>query len=126
MSQYKHTFSIDKQINPETGRPFGNAFAGDFTVRRPTLDDNEVIARISKGTADLASSVANLGYIFAQMAVIGEAVPEWFDKSKLFEEDEPAVYFVWGEVSHWLATFRSKADPALGDGAGGESGVLVP
>lgn len=117
MSQYKHTFSIDKQVNPETGRPFGSAFAGDFTVRRPTIDDNERIAKISQDTDSLRTGVANLGYIFAQMAVIGEEVPDWFDKGKLFEEDEPAVYFAWGEVSRWLATFRPKADPTPGLGA---------
>lgn len=122
----KHTFSIDTLINPETERPFGNQYAGQFEVRRPTIADRESISlidacnlsRLGKVDASLLNrDVVNLSYIFAYMSVIGEKLPAWFEKSKLYDgEDEVAVYFVWAEVSRWLETFRLKADTTQGSG----------
>lgn len=121
MSSNTNTFSIDKMINPETEQPFGSKYSGDFKVRRPTIADKEQIALLDaanlarEGILDNGSlnrDVTNLSYIFAHFSVIGEELPPWFDKSKLYEEDEPAVYFAWGEVSRWLKTFRPTANPA--------------
>lgn len=120
----KHVFSIEHTENPETGRPFGTRYAGEFTVRRPTLADKREIAlrdtaRISLGgavnPAHLAVDVVNANFIFANLDVIGEEKPEWFDIGKLYEgEDEQAVHAVWREVERWLSTFRPKANPEDG------------
>lgn len=131
---HKHTFSIEHEINPETGRPFGQRFAGEFTVRRPTTEDRESISLLDAsnlcrlGKVDISllnKDVVNLSYIFAHMSVIGEKLPPWFDKSALYDEDEIAVYSAWSEVSRWLATFRPKTDPKNSSGDGGDASVLV-
>lgn len=124
MSSNKHIFSIDHMENPDTGLPFGSRYAGEFSVRRPTLSDKREIAlrdaaRISLGGAvnplHLAVDVVNVNYIFANMDVIGETKPDWFDIGKLYEgEDEQAVHAVWREVERWLATFRPKGDTPNG------------
>lgn len=126
MSGNKHVFTIEHTINKATELPFGTKYAGDFTVRRPTLSDKREIAlrdtaRISLGgavnPAHLAVDVVNINFVFANMDVIGEQKPEWFDIGKLYEgEDEQAVIAVWQEVERWLATFRPQGNsPTSGD-----------
>ena len=116
----KNTFSIDKEINPLTKRPFGEQYAGEFTVRRPTLADKRDISIRDQaflnalGPVDqrqMETSVVNINYIFANFDVIVEKKPDWCDISALYEgDDEEAVHAVWGEVQKFLNSFRSSTD----------------
>lgn len=124
MIPLKHQLSIDDKINPATGKPFGGKYAGTFVVRRPTLADKREIAMRDAATINafgqvnqlqMDRDVININFIFANMDVIAEEKPAWFDPSLLFEgADEKAVYFVWSEVSRWLETFRSEDNPGTG------------
>lgn len=121
MIQNKHSFSIENTINPETGKPFGSKYAGQFTIRRPTLADNRAISLrdaaalgiygpVDQGQIDI--KVVNVNFIFANLDVIAEQKPDWCDITKLYEgEDEQAVYAVWQEVKKFVDSFRPKADP---------------
>lgn len=124
-----HTFSIDAKTNPETQRPFGSKYAGEFTVRRPTILDNQAIDLRDAATLNafgpvnpgqLSTDTTNLNFIFTNLAVIGEKKPDWFDMSKLYAEgeDKQAVYAVWAEVDGFLKSFRS----APGGKDGGDGG----
>lgn len=133
--QNQHVFSIDTLNNPDTGRPFGSRYAGEFRVRRPTVKDKEAIAlrdaaRISRFGAvqlhQVSRDVVNLSYIFSHLEVIGIDVPKWCDPSQLFDEDEIAVYVAWQEVSRWLATFRPVTDRQPGREGSDQPPVLVP
>lgn len=113
----RHVFSIEKTINPETERPFGDKFAGNFMVRRPTLADKRDIAlreQLYMGGANpvtLDRDVVNHAYIFAHLDVLCEkdGRPDWCHPSKMFDggEDEKALYAVWQEVDGFLKPFRS-------------------
>lgn len=134
--QNQHVFSIEHLENPETGLPFGSKYAGEFSIRRPTIRDKEEIALrdaanlARRGTVDLKqvnSDVVNMSYIFSYLSVVASKVPGWFDPAKLYDDsDEVAVYTVWSEVSRWLATFRQGANGATGGSGSGQAQVLVP
>jgi len=122
----KHSLSIEMQKNPETGEQFGSKYGGEFIIRRPTLADKRDIALRDAASLNIYGQVnplqmdrdvVNVNYIFANMDVIAEKRPEWFDMGKLYDgADEAAVYAVWTEVSRWLDTFR----PDNNSGAGGD------
>lgn len=128
MSQ-KHTFSIVQKTNSRTGKPFGEKYAGEFIVRRPSLGDKqrielrEAAALSSFGPVDaalIAPGTQLIIYLFAAINTIGESVPKWFDKESLYDEDdELAAIAAWDEVASWLATFRLSQDPE-GSGKAGE------
>lgn len=128
----RHTFAIDHITNPETGEAFGARFAGDFTVRRPTIRDNANIA-IAFGKATqgvevnpmvLASPDINSLYICCFVNAIAEEKPEWFNE-EMFEEDIPAVLAVWQEIDNWRSQFRPKASAKAGVENGANPSVLV-
>jgi len=125
-----HTFSIENNINPLTQKPFGNKYAGKFTIRRPSIGDKIAIA--AKNSAFLnaygqvnASLIGEglklMAYCFAFVSTVTTIeLPEWFNMDNLFDDhDEAAVLAVWGEVGGFLDTFRPAANPPAG-GAGGE------
>lgn len=127
----KHTFSIAREVNPDTKKPFGDKYAGEITVRRPTIADNLDInlrdaASLNRyGTINpehLGPAAANMSYILTVLDVICEKKPDWLDPTKLYaDEDEAAVYAVWAEVDRFLKSFRPKADPENSTEAGQES-----
>lgn len=116
-----HTFSIENNTNPSTGKPFGQKYAGVFAIRRPSLLDKKNIAlrdAAAMSTAgevnlDLVSNGTRLiTYIFSFVESVNEQpLPEWFNMATMFDdEDEDAVLEVWKEVGKFLDTFRPKAD----------------
>ena len=131
-----HVFSIENLTNPETKQPFGPKYAGAFNIRRATLFDRElserkeVAERNAFGFVPASEISPNLSFsseIFCTIGTIAtEELPPWFDRSKLYEEDEPAVVAVWNEVQKFLDSFRRPKSGTDGEGAGGESTVLVP
>jgi hypothetical protein len=129
MSVQTHTFSVENKINSLTNQPFGSKYGGNFTVRRPSLMDDTMIAlriaaeRNAFGLVNADQVPA--GYALAARTVhtvhqLSETdVPAWFDRDKLFDEnDQQALVAVWLEVGGFLDTFRPKSD---GGGSGEES-----
>ena len=124
MIPQKHSFSIELIKNPGNGEPFGAKYGGEFIVRRPTLADKRDIALRDAAALNIYGAVnplqmdrdvVNINYIFANMDVIAEKKPDWFDMGKLYDgQDEAAVYAVWQEVSRWLETFRHQDNPGTG------------
>lgn len=112
-----HTFSIENEINPNTKQPFGNKYAGTFTIRRPSLADKNT-ADIKKAAMLAAYGTVNPAmlsewtksstYIFSLVTTIAtDKLPEWFDLGKVFDEsDEDAFMAVWAEVGKFQDTFR--------------------
>lgn len=114
------TFSIEADINPETDRPFGNRYAGEFTIRRPSLADRIRIAVkdaasfSALGTAPLQSlskDVVNLNFVFCHLDILADSRPAWCYPDKLWAdfEDEIAVYFVWQKMDAFFQSFRAPA-----------------
>lgn len=131
----KHTFSIASKINPATEKPFGDTYSGNFTVRRPTIGDNGNIALayaaitsaqgIELNPLTLSPDAVNMLYVFSVMKIIGEVIPEWFDKDTLYAgDDELAVIEVYTEVERWLETFRRKQG-AINSGEGIQDATLL-
>lgn len=123
----RHVFSIAQKENPLTGKPFGDQFAGSFTIRRPTIGDKMRIELRDAASMNAYGSVHPqqitegtrlICWAFATLSVVGEERPEWFDQERLHsEDDEVAVLAVYQEVAAWLATFRRREDPTAGGGA---------
>ena len=114
MSDNIKVFSIDKIINPSTKKPFGDKYAGEFHVRRPTIADETEIAimdaanlnKYGRVDADqVATESANNNYIFTKFKVLGEKVPEWFNATTTYSTDQPAINAAYKEVADWLGTF---------------------
>jgi hypothetical protein len=122
--QFNTSFSIEHQISPTTNKPFGSKYAGTFSVRRPTLQDKTMTvlrytAMISTeggtGVHMIADALLDINYAFAQLSVIKTAdLPSWFDRDKIYEEDEAAVQAVTKLVSDFINSFRNQ-------NSGGES-----
>ena len=115
MSDNIKIFSIDKLINPSTNLPFGDNYAGEFRVRRPTLADETEIsimdaANLNKhGRVDadqVRIEAGNNNYIFTKFKVIGEKIPDWFNATTTYDTDQPAINAAYKEVADWLATFQ--------------------
>ncbi len=134
-----HSFSLEHMVIPgsKTKEVFGPKYAGNFTVRRPTLRDNSDIslnyaAAVSKAGASINPmqltmvSAINLTYIFCYIGVVAKEKPEWFDDNALYEDDEPAVFAVFTEVERWLSSFRPQAACAGGQPGSDDDEVLVP
>jgi len=129
-------FSIESNINEETGEPFGEKYRGTFAIRRPNLQDKIAIA--SKQAAALsaygasnpnmiAPSVQMLAKIFAFICTVSkEEPPAWFDATKLHDEDELALAEVWSEVQTFLRTFRPKNGSTAGAAGDEQSENMVP
>lgn len=130
------TFTIVDKINANTDKPFGDKYAGIFSIRRPSLLDKKNIAvkdaasmsfagEIAAGTIN--DGIAMINYIFAYITTVATApLPEWFNMATMYEpEDEDAVLAVWSQVAEWLATFRSKEIGVDGSGTVKESALLV-
>jgi hypothetical protein len=130
------TFSIEDQINPETGKPFGSKYAGTFSIRRPTIADKTNIAL--KCAATLAAAGGNgldiisnelmdMNFLFSQLLVIKTGtLPEWFDREALFDEDESAIQAVAREVRGFIDSFRTQNSGGAGKPAGQGNTLLVP
>lgn len=119
-------FSIESKTNSNTKQPFGSKYGGVFKLRRPSIQDRNM-ADIKKaailsayGTADpalLGDWTKTSTYIYALVSTIAtEQLPEWFDLTKLFDEnDEEAIMAVWEEVGKFLDSFRPKTDSGAGE-----------
>jgi hypothetical protein len=128
-----HSFSIENAINSLTGQPFGPEYAGQFTIRQPSLADKQMIA-VKK-----AAIMSAFGYIADETMIrpgirlsihiyahvthtAVEKVPDWFNPEKMFKDtDEDAMLAVSQEVNRWLDTFRSKTNPPPSGGTGAKS-----
>lgn len=124
----KHSFSIENLVNPLTKQPFGAQYAGNFTIRRPTLADRNAIALrdmaglSTYGVVDVRfvdSDVINTNYVFAHLNTIADEKPEWCDLNKLYTDDDESAILngVWPEVKKFLDSFRPAN--ASGDGEPG-------
>jgi hypothetical protein len=137
MLKNQHSFSIQNTLDPETQEPFGEKYAGQFTVRRPSAHDKKMIALKDAasmavyGTVDIrliGEGTKLLSYIdaFVKHVALGD-IPKWFGMDQMFDEtDENAALAVWEEVQAFLATFRPGKAPGAGGGAEGEPEPLVP
>ncbi len=124
------TFSVAELINTVTKEKFGEAYAGNFTVRKPTMGDMmEVSAKqaafFGKHNIDPDNISESYGPLYVRLStftyveVLCSEVPEWFGRDALDpynDNDVQAVYAVWGEVNAFLGTFRPDKDsPESGD-----------
>lgn len=120
-SKMTTTFSITDKINPVTNEPFGEAYAGTFSIRRPSLLDKKNIAVKDAASLSFAGNIPDgmisngitlVSYIFAFVSTVAESpLPEWFDMGKMYDDsDEEAVIGVWTEVVKFLESFRQKKD----------------
>lgn len=116
MSGNRHVFSIAQEVNKNTGRPFGDKYAGQFVVRRPTRVDKRDIAIREQAylggiNPALSPEVANDAFIFAHLDVLCEkdGRPDWCHPSKTYDggEDDQAIMAVWQEVDRFLKPFRA-------------------
>ena len=125
----KTTFSIEGVERPSTKQPFGPKYAGNFTIRRPSLLDKKNIAVRNAASLSFAGHI-NPGLLQDDIVIIThthnhiltlaeEKVPEWFDISTMTEDDEEAVFAVWQEVDRFLAGFRPGATG--GNGSAGDT-----
>lgn len=137
MIQKTHHFTIADKLMPGTETPFGEQYAGQFNIRRPSISDKKTIALKDAASmniygpvnmAQLGEGTKLLSYICTFVRHVAEKeLPEWFDPDKLYsEEDEDAILAVWEEVQAFLATFRLPKNPGNGGGAEGEPAALVP
>jgi hypothetical protein len=135
MLRNTHCFSIENLINPETGEPFGPKFTGIFNIRRASLRDREM-AEQKEAAERNAFGVVPAGQVPPELAysahifhytdtIATEELPPWFDRAKIYDEDEPAIVAVWNEVQKFQDSFRRPASGTVGTGTGGESPVLV-
>lgn len=117
------TFTIDKLRCKTTGKPFGAKYAGEFTVRRPSLLDRKNIA--VKDAASLSyngvvpvgisDGPAFISYIDSYITTVATTLPEWWNLATMHEEeDEDAVLAAWSEVVAFLDSFRREADGETG------------
>ena len=136
MSQNTHSFSIENVVNPVTGQPFGQKYAGLFAIRRPSLADKKAVALRDAASMNaygevnpgqISDGLALLSYIITFMSVVKtEDLPAWFDMNKLFDDDdENAVLAVWDEVKKYLDSFRRKDGGEGGQPPGQQSSLLV-
>ena len=126
MQPQTHSFSIENTIDPGTGQPFGAHYAGQFTLRRPSLGDKQKIhvkkAAIMSAFGYIADEyLIHPGtrltiHIYAYVTITAtEELPAWFNPEKMFEDsDERAMLAVSEEVNRWLDTFRPKRDTPPG------------
>jgi hypothetical protein len=132
-----HSFDLSTIINPETKQPFPAKYAGEFTVRRPTLRDQSdtslkyaravSLAGINADPVRLAMIPSvNLMFIFAHIGTIAVAKPDWFDEDATYEEDEQAIRAVNGEVERWLSTFRPQIAGEGSKPGSADAETLVP
>jgi hypothetical protein len=124
----KHSFSIEKKINPLTNAEFGPTYGGTFVIRRPSLQDRHISA-VKRAAALSAFGPASEELIpfetrfqiqiFSFVGAIAcEALPEWFDPNQMYEDsDEAAVQAVAEEVTAWLGSFRTEDNPAPSGGS---------
>ena len=137
MVKKQHSFSIQNTLDPETKLPFGEKYAGQFTVRRPSAHDKKMIALKDAASMSVYGAVdirligegtKLLSYIdaFIKHQAVGD-LPEWFGMDQVYDDtDENAVLAVWEEVQAFLATFRLPKNPGNGGEAEGEPALLVP
>jgi len=136
MLKNTHAFSIENLINPETKLPFGPKYAGVFSIRRGSLRDREVseqkeaAERNAFGVVPADQIAAELSYsahIFHfTNTIAAEELPAWFDRTKIFDEDEPAVVAVWNEVQKFQDSFRRPDNSTGSAEASVEPAILVP
>lgn len=137
MLKSAHTFSINSKINPATKQPFGSNYAGEFSIRRPTLFDKKEIS--IKEAADMSKhghinpeligdGTRLINYVMHYTTQIATApLPEWFDLAQLHDNnDEEAILSVWEEVEAFFATFRPAADRSAGVSGTGQPAPMVP
>lgn len=119
------TICIENKIQENTGKPYGEKYAGVFSIKRPSIQDKRQIAIKNAAslsahgeiTQDVMPDALNmLGYIFIFMQHIAtEPLPKWFNEAELYDEDVDAVYAVFAEVNEWLDSFRPKNDSGTGE-----------
>lgn len=118
MSDVK-SFSVASLPDKPSENPFGSDYAGEFSLRRPSLLDKRNIAlkeasqysmygNISPDHVD--EGVKFLSYIITYVSEIAtKPLPEWFAMDKVItEKDERAIMAVWQEVTAFLESFRSE------------------
>ena len=117
MQSKTHSFSVSSLLNPNTDLPFGSKYDGTFTVRLASIRDKTFIAqkeaaeRNAFGNAPVEQIPTGLElarYIYFFITTVAtEKVPEWFDRDKIFDEDdEAAMLAVWQEVQTFQNSFR--------------------
>jgi hypothetical protein len=112
----KKSFNIATKINPETGLVFGDKYGEPVLIRRPTATDKLAVATRHAGQLssygarpfDIPDGISSLAYIFCLLDVICETRPDWTKQDQVFDEDEPAIFALYEEVSLWLDTFRPR------------------
>jgi hypothetical protein len=127
MSAPKKNFCIASKENPATRQIFGDKYGEPITMRRPTSAEKISIStrhlgQLSAYGADpshINASLSSLAYIFCLLDVlcVGER-PDWTLRDNVFDEDEPAIFALFEEVSLWLETFRPKSGKPAGSGEG--------
>ena len=124
-----HSFSVENNINPNGGIPFGAKYRGTFTIRRQSLFDKTMISQkdaaernafgpVSSGQIPPGIEISS--YVFHAVTTLAVgAVPEWFDRSQIFDESDEAAFFaVWKEVRSFQDSFRPATDGRDSGGAG--------
>lgn len=118
MSGKSKSFCIAHDTNPTTGEVFGDKYGEPVIVRRPTSTDkvhisvrhNGALGAYGARPEDIPEAIANINYIFCFLDTLCDADsrPDWTKRENVFDEDEPAMFHLFQEVSLWLDTFRPK------------------
>jgi hypothetical protein len=133
----KFTFCVENRTNPLTNQPFGKAYGGNFSIRRPSIGDKLTIqtkkaAQLNAfgyvNTDMIPPSLQMMAHCYHYVTTLAIApLPEWFNLQNLYDDnDESALLAVWQEVDGFLDTFRSKDNPGNGGNGSPEPSVLVP
>lgn len=122
MSAPKKSFCVAHKENPATGQAFGDKYGEPVSVRRPSAADKIAIATRHVGTLSayganpehVRADLSTMAYIFCMLDVLCDGRPDWTRRDNVFEEDEPAIFALFEEVSLWLDTFRPKRPQSQG------------
>lgn len=124
----RKTFNIAQKINAITGEVFGSQYGEAITVRRPTASDKITISTRQMGALSaygarpehIPEGISTLTYILCLLDTLADKAtrPDWTLPENVFEEDEPAIYSLFEEVSLWLDTFRPKRPKPAGEQPG--------
>jgi hypothetical protein len=128
MPSNTHSFSIENLINPATNLPFGPKYGGVFSIRRASLRDREVAEQREAAERNafgivpadqMPPALSYSAHIFHYTQTVAtEELPAWFNRTRIYDEDEPAVIAVWDEVQKFQDSFRVQADSPAGSGTG--------
>jgi len=99
----RYTFQIEK-----------NEYAGEFTVKYPSLLDRMKIGALrAKYLGDAAGNVDivtdNIVYMFATLETVAVKKPGWFDLDSM--DDYSVLEAVFDQYTNWANTFRVGSEP---------------